>query len=233
VIAIVDYGLGNIRAFANVYRHLDIPFKIASKSDDLKDASKFVLPGVGAFDHAMEMLQKSGMQEPLNELVLGRRLPVLGICVGMQILALSSEEGCLPGLGWIAGSVKKLDPLDVAHKIHLPHMGWNNIVPIKKNTLMNGLDNNSRFYFLHSYHFQCHHPDDVFAVTDYGGRFTCAVNSGNVYGVQFHPEKSHQNGIQLLKNFGNLPQANDVSAVTDYGRQFTCAVKSGNVCGVQ
>jgi len=204
MIAIIDYGLGNIRAFANVYKNLAIPFKIVSKADDLNNTTKIILPGVGAFDHAMKQIEKSGMRKSLDELVLQHKLPVLGICVGMQILSLSSEEGCLPGLGWIDGVVKKFDLSSMAHKTHLPHMGWNNVNPIQKNKLFQDLDNESRFYFLHSYYFECHKNEEVIAVTYYGNQFSCAVNSGNIYGVQFHPEKSHKNGIQLLKNFGNL-----------------------------
>lgn len=204
MIAIIDYGLGNIRAFANIYKNLRIPFKIASKTDDLKDATKIILPGVGAFDPAMELLQKSGMRESLDELVLQRKLPVLGICVGMQILALSSEEGILPGLGWIDGVVKKIDASALPHKTHLPHMGWNNVNPIQNNKLFQGIKKGGRFYFLHSYYFQCHNNEELIAMTEYGNQFACTVNSHNIYGVQFHPEKSHQNGILLLKNFGNL-----------------------------
>lgn len=204
MIAIVDYGLGNIRAFANVYKALEMPFLIASKTDDLKQASKIILPGVGAFDQAMELLQGSGMRESLDDLVLKRELPVLGICVGMQMLAHSSEEGKLPGLGWIDGVVKKFDTSHLLHKTRLPHMGWNQINPKKENKLFHELSDGSRFYFLHSYYFQCHHEKDTAAETDYGDLFSSAVNSGNIYGVQFHPEKSHRNGIQLLKNFGNL-----------------------------
>ncbi len=204
MIAIIDYGLGNIRAFANIYKNLNIPYKIASKPDDLKNATKMILPGVGAFDYAMERVQKSGMQEILNELVLQNKIPVLGICVGMQILAFSSEEGNLSGLGWIKGVVKKFDTSGLARGTLLPHMGWNNISPTKNDILLRDLDIGSRFYFLHSYYFHCYHADDIIAVTDYGGIFTCAVSSGNIYGVQFHPEKSHHNGIQILRNFGNL-----------------------------
>ena len=204
MIAIIDYGLGNIRAFANVYKNLNIPFQIVSKQDELKDATRIILPGVGAFDYAMERLEQSGMRDSLNELVLNRKIPVLGICVGMQMLAQSSEEGSLPGLGWIDGVVKKFDTSALAHGTLLPHMGWNNVQPVGDSGLFNGLDDRSIFYFLHSYYFQCHNDKDVIATTDYGGRFTCAAGFGNIYGVQFHPEKSHQWGIQLLKNFGEL-----------------------------
>ncbi|MCK5508768.1 MAG: imidazole glycerol phosphate synthase subunit HisH [Desulfobacterales bacterium] len=204
MIAIVNYGLGNEQAFANIYKNLGIPFKIASTIDDLKGATKIILPGVGAYDYAMELLQKSGMRESLDELVLQRKLPVLGVCVGMQILALSSEEGSLPGLGWIDGVVKKIDTSALTYKTHLPHMGWNDVTPVKNNTLFQGIEKGGRFYFLHSYYFQCHNDEELIAVTEYGNQFASAVNLHNIYGVQFHPEKSHQNGILLLKNFGNL-----------------------------
>lgn len=201
MIAIINYGLGNIKALANVYKNLNIPHKIISQTDDLKDATKIILPGVGAFDYALELLQKSGLREPLNELVLQQKLPVLGICVGMQIMVLTSEEGVLPGLAWIDGVVKKFDS---SINLPLPHMGWNNVKPVGDNKLFKNIETGSRFYFLHSYYLQCQDKRDVAAETDYGGPFTCAVNAENIYGVQFHPEKSHQNGIQLLKNFANL-----------------------------
>lgn len=204
MISIIDYGLGNIRAFANAFKRMNIPCSIANKTDDLENTSKIILSGVGAFDHAMEKLEKSGMRARLDELVLERSIPVLGICVGMQILAKSSEEGTLPGLGWMEGVVKKIDASKVAHQTHLPHMGWNTVDQTRSNSLFNDIENESRFYFLHSYYFQCMNNEDSIAESDYGGRFSCAVNSDNIYGVQFHPEKSHQNGITLLKNFGKL-----------------------------
>lgn len=204
MIAIINYGLGNIRAFANLYKRLNMSYKIVSREDDLINATKIILPGVGAFDQAMELLQKSGMREALDNIVLRDKIPVLGICVGMQILAYSSEEGKLPGLGWIDGVVKKIDASTLLQTTRLPHMGWNNIRPTGNNRLFHGLDDNARFYFLHSYYFQCHNNNNVIALTEYGEQFACAVNSENIYGVQFHPEKSHMNGIQLLKNFGAL-----------------------------
>jgi len=204
MITIIDYGLGNIKAFAHVYKKLGFQHKVASRVEDLQGASKIILPGVGAFDYAVERLQQSGMREALEELVVARKVPVLGVCVGMQMLGLSSEEGKLPGLGWVNGVVRKFDTSMLSHKACLPHMGWNNVRPLRENGLFQGVDRESRFYFLHSYYFHCQNDDDAIAHTEYGQQFSCAVNSANIYGVQFHPEKSHQNGIQLLKNFGSL-----------------------------
>lgn len=166
MITIVDYGLGNIFAFANVYKKLNIPTAIAKNAGDLKVASKIILPGVGAFDHAIKLLEQSGMRQTLDEIVLHKRVPVLGICVGMQIIAESSEEGCLPGLGWIDGQVKKFDPSTLPHKTRLPHMGWNDVQPVKKSRLFEGLELDARFYFLHSYYFHCNKTENVLAVSD-------------------------------------------------------------------
>lgn len=204
MIAIIDYGLGNVLAFVNVYKRLNIPVMVAKTQSDLANASKLILPGVGAFDHAMQRLERSGMRQGIDQLVLQQHIPVLGICVGMQILADSSEEGSLPGLGWIAGSVRKFDVASLPHHTHLPHMGWNDVTPARNGGLFAGLEQDARFYFLHSYYFDCHHSQDALAYSDYGSRFSSAVNHDNVYGVQFHPEKSHHFGSQLLKNFAEL-----------------------------
>lgn len=204
MIAIVDYGLGNIQAFANIYKNLNIPFKISTKAEDLKDATKIILPGVGAFDHAMNQLKKSGMRESLDELVLRQKIPLLGICIGMHMLAYSSDEGSLPGLGWIDGVVKKFDSSVLSLNTPLPHMGWNDVTPARPSKLFNKLEENAVFYFLHSYYFTCSNQNDVIAVTEYGEEFACAINFENIFGIQFHPEKSHNNGIQLLENFANL-----------------------------
>lgn len=204
MIAIIDYGLGNILAFVNTFKRMNIPVTVVGNSADLGKASKLILPGVGAFDHAMTLLQSSGMRQTLDEMVLERKVPVLGICVGMQILADSSEEGCLPGLGWIPGRVRAFRSEPRAAGLPLPHMGWNDVQMVGNCGLFKGLETDARFYFLHSYFFDCDQQENVDAVADYGMDFTCAVHSANVYGVQFHPEKSHHYGANLLKNFAEM-----------------------------
>lgn len=204
MITIIDYGLGNIRAFTNVYERLNIKTKVAHTAKDIQGAEKIILPGVGAFDHAMSQLNQSGMRDELEKQVLIHKVPVVGICVGMQILGKTSDEGVLPGLGWINGIVKKFDPYKITFKTQLPHMGWNTICPIKYNPLMTGFNSESKFYFLHSYYFICENPEDVISTTEYGIKYASALNSENIFGIQFHPEKSHYNGIQLLHNFAKL-----------------------------
>lgn len=204
MIGIIDYGLGNVLAFVNVYRRCNIPVRVIGTAADLSSASKLILPGVGSFDHAMERLDQSGMRQRLTELVLEREVPVLGICVGMQMLAGSSEEGKLPGLGWVDAKVRRFDVSKLPHGTHLPHMGWNDVTPAGPGGLFKEMEKDARFYFLHSYYFDCHDQADILAVSEYGERFSCAVRHKNVYGVQFHPEKSHHFGTQLLKNYWEL-----------------------------
>ena len=203
MIGIIDYGVGNIKAFANIYKNLNIPFKIVKDISEFENITKLILPGVGSFDHAMISLQNSGMKEKLDELVLEKETPVIGICVGMQMLAKSSEEGTLNGLGWIDGIVKKFDKSKIKNA-PLPHMGWNNLIMEKKNKIFDNLEENPRYYFLHSYYFECENKEDVIATATYGEKFDCMINHKNIYGIQCHPEKSHHNGMQLLKNFGEL-----------------------------
>lgn len=204
VITIVDYGLGNVQAFANMYKRLGFNAKRATTAADLQGATKLILPGVGAFDHAMNLLNGSGMRPVLDDLVINQRIPVLGVCVGMQILADASDEGNLPGLGWIPGRVRAFKDNENSRNLPLPHMGWNDVVPKAGTKLFAQLDIDIRFYFLHSFFYECKKAEATLANTDYGLEFSCAVSAGNVYGVQFHPEKSHHCGAQLLKNFAEL-----------------------------
>ena len=204
MITIIDYGLGNVQAFINMYKRLGFDVCRATSASELEGATKLILPGVGAFDHAMELLDASGMRPVLDALVLQHHVPVLGICVGMQILADGSDEGGLPGLGWVPGKVKAFRTDERSASLPLPHMGWNDVQPRAGAKLFAGLENDARFYFLHSFFFECAEPQFAAATTGYGLEFSCAVSSGNVYGVQFHPEKSHHYGAQLLKNFAEL-----------------------------
>jgi glutamine amidotransferase len=203
MIKIIDYGLGNTQAFQNVYKRINIESSIARTTNDLRGATKLILPGVGAFDHAIELLDRSGMRTRLEELVLGDRVPVLGVCVGMQILARASDEGRASGLGWIGGHVTDFRSLG-RDELHLPHMGWNDVRPVTDSPLFADLRIGARFYFLHSYFFACEHHQDVAAISTYGTEFSCAIQRDNVYGVQFHPEKSHHFGTQLLRNFAEF-----------------------------
>jgi glutamine amidotransferase len=204
MITIVDYGLGNIKAFSNMYKRLNIETRLARSPDDLDGATKLILPGVGHFDHAMDLLDASGMRPKLDDLVMKQHMPVVGICVGMQILANSSDEGSRTGLGWISGHVQSLRKLPVGNDMPLPHMGWNDVAATKTFSLFAGLETEARFYFLHSFYFAAANGNDIAAIANYGRDFPCVVHSGNVTGVQFHPEKSHHWGARLLKNFAEL-----------------------------
>ena len=204
MIAIVNYGSGNIHAIANIYGRLNVPFMIASTPDEIAIAKRIILPGVGAFDQAMHELVRSGMREALDEAVLVRRRPVLGICVGMQLLASASEEGNAAGLGWIDGTVRRFNDTSASRKAPVPHMGWNTVAPVRSDPLFADVDLRPGYYFLHSYYFSCNEDSDSLARTEYGESFTSVVSRENVYGVQFHPEKSHGAGIQLLRNFAGM-----------------------------
>ena len=203
MIKIIDYGLGNLLAFQNVYNFLNIPVHFAKTEEDLEGATHLILPGVGAFDHAIEKLNYSGMRPKLEKLVIKDKIPVLGICVGMQIFAHRSDEGTLAGLGWIPGEVIHFKSPKHPNLI-LPHMGWNDVRPLANQGLFKNLSVDAEFYFLHSFYFKCLNLINIAALSTYGAEFACAVNSENIYGVQFHPEKSHRFGIELLKNFSEL-----------------------------
>jgi len=204
MITIIDYGLGNVQAFVNVYNRLDIPVNVANTSDDLVGTSKIILPGVGSFDRAMQQFNASGMRKLIEQLIFEDGIPILGVCVGMQMLANSSEEGKLPGLGWVDGKVKKFDVASMLQTQYLPHMGWNNVISEKEDELFRFMKKEKRFYFLHSYYFDCLQESNAIGVTDYGFQFTSAIKKNNIFGVQFHPEKSHHFGEQLLKNYSEI-----------------------------
>jgi imidazole glycerol-phosphate synthase subunit HisH len=204
MIAIISYGLGNVSAFTNVYKRLGMPCVVATTASEIEEADHIILPGVGAFDHAMDLLQRSGMREALDLAIVVKKIPVLGVCVGMQIMADDSSEGGLPGLGWVKGSVRLMTSRTQSNTLMLPHMGWNDVEPTVGEDLFSGLTGDARFYFLHSYAFQCANDENAIAHAEYDGEFTCAVRAGNVYGVQFHPEKSHEFGERLLKNFAEI-----------------------------
>lgn len=205
MISIVDYGLGNIGAFLNMYKRMNVPAKAARTAAELADAERIVLPGVGAFDQAMELLEASGMRPLLEEKVVNDKVPVIGICVGMQILADSSEEGQGRGLGWVPGTVRHFRSMPLPEDLPLPHMGWNDVEPLANGGgLFDGLERDARFYFLHSFYYACADPADRAATATYGAPFACAVRRDNVWGVQFHPEKSHHFGAMLLRNFAGL-----------------------------
>ena len=204
MITLIDYGVGNIFAFQNVYKRLNIPTMIAKRKEDLVNAKKLILPGVGSFDYAMAQLNASGMREKLDELVLEKKVPVIGICVGMQIMGNRSEEGKLEGLKWINSDILKFDENLIQQRTKLPHMGWNDVDPINNHPLFIGLEKEAIFYFLHSFYFKCKNETESIAISNYGISFSSAVHRENIYGIQFHPEKSHQYGEKLLHNFANL-----------------------------
>ncbi len=201
-VTIVNYGLGNIQAFAHIYQRLNIPVEVAITPEQLTKAEKIVLPGVGAFDWAMTRLNDSGLRDTLDDLVLRQQVPVLGVCVGMQMMAQRSEEGTLPGLGWIDADVVRFNSSQTGES-PLPHMGWNDVHPLTNGCLFQGIGA-PRYYFLHSYCIVPHSKEDALASAAYGEEFTAAVRKGHVFGTQFHPEKSHQWGIDLLRNFADL-----------------------------
>ena len=203
MISVIDYGCGNTYAFINVFKRLNIPANIARSVAEVEKAKKIILPGVGSFDYVMNNFNKSGLRDIVEQKVIIEKIDVLGVCAGMQIFSEISDEGNEKGLGWIKGKIRLFNTNNITHKTKLPHMGWNTINP-KKTPLFKMINNESRFYFVHSYYFENQYSDNMISTSDYAGVFTSAVNKNNIYGVQFHPEKSHQNGLMLLKNFAEL-----------------------------
>lgn len=204
MIAIVDYGSGNVAAIADIFKRLKVPHLITRDHAELRSADRYVLPGVGAFDATMRTLKDSGLVGVLNDEVHGQGKMIMGVCVGMQILGDSSEEGGLPGLGWIPGHVRRIDATTLPSSPKLPHMGWNSIRQTENSPLFDGVDCERGFYFLHSYYFDADDQSNVMATVNYGKYLPCAVVKGNVFGFQFHPEKSHANGMTVFRNFSRL-----------------------------
>lgn len=205
MIALIDYGVGNLQAFLNLYQRLHIPVIAATSVEQIQKADKLILPGVGHFDHAMQLFNASLMKEAVVRRVTKDHVPILGICVGMQMLAFGSEEGREPGLGWVPGRVRSFKSALEANQLPMPHMGWNDVIASDGVSLFKSFcADEARFYFLHSYYFDPEHPDSCMARCEYGISFSCAVRKDNVFGVQFHPEKSHHFGEKLLKNFAEL-----------------------------
>lgn len=204
MIAIVDYGSGNVAAISDIFKRLKVPHVITREHAELRAADRYVLPGVGAFDTTMRTLQDSGLVELLNHevRVLGKK--IMGVCVGMQILGDSSDEGSLPGLGWIPGHIRRIDSSTITGLPKLPHMGWNSVRLKDRSPLFEGVDLQRGFYFLHSYYFDAIDQECVMATVNYGNDIPCGVISGNVIGFQFHPEKSHANGLAIFRNFSLL-----------------------------
>lgn len=205
MIGIIDYGSGNVLAIMNILKQRKIAHFLSADPKELEKADRYILPGVGAFDPTMENLTNSGIVDSLNEQVIEKGKKILGICVGMQLLAEGSEEGNRAGLGWIKGSVRHIDASKLNAPPHLPHMGWNSIKLSGSRSLFSNIDIDRGFYFLHNYYFDATKAENVSAYVNYGVDMPCAVERDNIFGVQFHPEKSHSNGMQLLINFAELP----------------------------
>ncbi|MEW5991534.1 MAG: imidazole glycerol phosphate synthase subunit HisH [Chloroflexota bacterium] len=204
MIAIVDHGMGNLGSVENMLRRIGADGRRTADPDEIKRADRLVLAGIGAFDGAAARLREIGLMDVLNELVLERRVPVLGVCLGMQLMARTSEEGSHAGLGWLDAEVRRFVFRD-GPTLRLPHMGWESIQPVRPSPLFDADDQDLRFYFSHGYHLVCHDPTDVAAVSTYGYEFAAAVHRGNIVGTQFHPEKSHHFGMDVYRRFLRLP----------------------------
>jgi len=201
MIGIIDYGLGNIKAISNIYDKLKIKNILVKSEIDFEKAERLILPGVGSFDSAMNLLDKKNYIQTIVSMVLEKEKKILGICVGMQTFAKKSDEGSMEGFNWIDGEVKKFEK---NNNDRLPHMGWNSIKKNKENPLFKNIENDEYFYFCHSYYFKCKRNEDIITQTSFGSNFASSINNKNIYGIQFHPEKSHDSGSTILKNFAIL-----------------------------
>jgi imidazole glycerol-phosphate synthase subunit HisH len=198
MIVVIDYGMGNLRSVQKAFNRIGCNAVISSSETDILNAGKLILPGVGHFKMGMEKLKEAGLVNLLNKKIIEDKIPVLGICLGMQLMTKFSEEGNIEGLGWIDAQTLRFKAEN--KNIKIPHMGWNSL-SVKENILFNGLKNDDTFYFVHSYYVKCNKQENVLSTTNYGIEFHSGISSENITGVQFHPEKSHSKGLLLLKNF--------------------------------
>jgi len=201
MIVIINYGMGNVGSILNMVKKFTKDVIISAEPEKIKEAEKLILPGVGSFDTGMKNLQELDIIDLLNKRVLEEKIPVLGICLGMQLLTKRSEEGSLSGLKWIEGETIKFRFGENINNLKVPHMGWNYVKKVGDSKLLENMYEESRFYFVHSYYVKCEDESNVLLKTKYGVEFTSALQKENIYGVQFHPEKSHKYGLQLIKNF--------------------------------
>lgn len=204
MISILSYGCGNISSIANMFRVLGIETRIVQTPEQVLQAEKLILPGVGAFDYGMGRLDEAGLIDALNHVAHQKRIPILGICLGMQLMCRMSEEGKRPGLNWVDAEVKRFVFPEEQQHLKVPHMGWNNLQIARENPIVVPEDERQRFYFVHSYFVRCNDASDVLATSHFGHDFVASFNKSNLYGVQFHPEKSHRYGLALMKRFGEL-----------------------------
>ncbi len=203
MITIIDYGIGNVGSIKNMLKKVGVKSQITSNLHEIEKAEKLILPGVGSFDYGMTQLKNSNFIDILNQKVLYEKKPILGICLGMQLLTNGSEEGTESGLGWINASTIKFKFEDY-NNLKVPHMGWNEVQLKKESKLLRDLPVSSKFYFVHSYYVKCENKSNIILSSTYGHEFTCGIEQENILGVQFHPEKSHKFGMKILKNFSEL-----------------------------
>jgi imidazole glycerol-phosphate synthase subunit HisH len=203
MLVIADYGVGNLASVKNMLKKAGFESVLASDAVTIETASKIILPGIGAFDHCMKQFNASGLREAITRKVMEDKTPLLGICVGLQMLMKNSEEGIEPGLGWFAGKTVKFKKEKIGD-LKIPHMGWTNVRLEKKSDLTENLGDQPRFYFVHSYYVQPENKSDELLSANYGYDFTAAISRDNLYGAQFHPEKSHKYGMKILENFARL-----------------------------
>jgi glutamine amidotransferase len=201
MIVVVDYGMGNLGSIVNMLRKVGADAIISSDPEVIQDAGKIILAGEGAFDSAVSKLKELQLWELIDRKVTRDHVPILGICLGMQLMTRKSEEGVLPGFGWLDAKTIRINLQDFSNKLRVPHMGWNFVEITSKSMLFHDMYDNPRFYFMHSYHLVCNNNDDIAAYTTHGYQFVSSIIKDNIMGVQFHPEKSHKFGIKLFTNF--------------------------------